>query len=186
VCFFYVCACINIHGYLCVSVYAATRLRVFSHVCVCVCLLYVCQCLCVCVCVVEKPHFYSHINIDEPSLYSTPLPENTPQPPLFPVRPRRSYSWQKKNIRWAGQRIIEVMIGAVQRQLIVMETAGRTRMWNNTSSKVLLFDNNSNFVFCKLIKLYSAFQANKMLFFLFCFIFFFNNKIQGFLFAIFA
>lgn len=31
----------------------------------------------------------------------------------------------KKPIRWAGQRIIEVMIGAVQRQLIVMEAGGR-------------------------------------------------------------
>ena len=37
----------------------------------------------------------------------------------------------KKPIRWAGQRIIEVMIGAVQRQLIVMETggAGSSAVW---------------------------------------------------------
>lgn len=31
---------------------------------------------------------------------------------------------KKKPIRWAGGRIIEVMIGAVQRQLIVMEAGG--------------------------------------------------------------
>lgn len=49
---------------------------------------------------------------------------------------------KKKTIRWAERGIIEVMIGAVQRQLIVMETGGaagralgglgefQTRMWN--------------------------------------------------------
>lgn len=51
-----------------------------------------------------------------------------PQLSCFAVRPHRSCSWQKKNpIRWAGGRIIEVMIGAVQRQLIVMEAGGTGR-----------------------------------------------------------
>lgn len=61
---------------------------------------------------------------------------------------RREVRVGKKPIRWAGRRIIEVMIGAVQRQLIVMEMGARgarwaapalrglgqfqTRMWNNS------------------------------------------------------
>lgn len=70
-----------------------------------------------------EAEFYSHIYIPGPSRRSAAGSTQTPaggfRCPEVAVGEKK-----KKPIRWAGGRIIEVMIGAVQRQLIVMEAGG--------------------------------------------------------------
>lgn len=92
-----------------------------------------------------EAEFYSHIYIPGPSRRSRL--DADPQLAGFAVQ-KLQLARKKNPIRWAGGRIIEVMIGAVQRQLIVMEAGGdgggaqpadralgglrefQTRMWN--------------------------------------------------------
>lgn len=68
-----------------------------------------------------EAEFYSHIYIPGPSRRSRL--DADPQLAGFAVQ-KLQLARKKNPIRWAGGRIIEVMIGAVQRQLIVMEAGG--------------------------------------------------------------
>lgn len=118
-----VCACINICGYLCASVYTATRPYVRSLMFACV----FCRCVhasvCVCVRAAEEPNFTA-TSTSKRLLCIPPRCPSTGLSCHYSLSIHREVIVGKKPIRWAGQRIIEVMIGAVQRQLIVMETGG--------------------------------------------------------------
>lgn len=84
----------------------------------------ICKAACASTCAwYGKAEFYSHSYIPGPSRCSTTGSTQTPAV-VFRCPSTQDLQLAKKPIRWAGGRIIEVMIGAVQTQLIVMEAGG--------------------------------------------------------------
>lgn len=96
----------------------------FGRLCFCEFFLSVCanMCVCICTCRVKKGLVLQpHLNPFAFLVFLTTT-HRTDLSCHYSMSIHREVIVGKKPIRWAGQQIIEVMIGAVQRQLIVMET----------------------------------------------------------------
>lgn len=116
-----VCVCVNILGYLCVSFCVAAGQAACSQG-------FVCARAPLCQRAVDV--FVQNFTATSPSARLLRISPCYPSAGLschYSLSIHREVIVGKKPIRWAGRRIIEVMIGAVQRQLIVMEAGGGER-----------------------------------------------------------